>query len=142
MNWHFYHKETGILHPKAIHTSSAEEGTALNFAQRNAPEDHFPIEGLFDRLCQKVNVATGSIEPYVPDAPNSDHEWDEASKRWQLSAPVEWRQSARAAAIAKINSLESQQPRILRELVLGHEGAKERLEALDKQISELRPATK
>jgi len=140
MNWHFYHKETGMVHPKVIHSDMADAEIALKFAQRNAPEYHLPIAGkIIDQLSQKVDVVTCAIVDYQPPAPSADHEWNEAVKRWNLNPMVAARDLARTSAAAQIRDLESKAIRALIEQALGHEGAKERLEALHKQITELRP---
>jgi hypothetical protein len=108
-------------------------------ARANAPPGHGVVEGIFDHLSQRVDVATGKVIDYQPPQPSADHEWHAPSKRWLLSDAATQRQARREAALKEIVRLESQQPRALREAALGQAGAVERLRLIDEQIAALRP---
>lgn len=131
----FYDAQSGIIHPCVFQHSGHEHDIAAN-----APAGHLPIHGSFDHMRQRIDVETGAAVDYQPSAPSADHEWDDASKRWNLNAGVAAKQVARTSAGAQIRDLESRAIRALIEQALGHEGARERLEALHKQITDLRPA--
>jgi len=130
----FYHRETGLFHPMNL-TVSDESVIALN-----TPPDHLVIDGVHDRLSQRVDLVTGAVVDYQPPAPGADHEWDEITKRWKLNAAVVAREAAHFSAMARIIALEARQHRAVRELALGHDGAKQRLQAIDDEISALRSA--
>lgn len=131
----FYDAKSGIIHPCVFQHSGHEHDVAAN-----APLGHQPIHGAFDHLRQRIDLETGTAIDYQPPAPSADHEWDEVSKRWKLNAAVAARDVARASAVAQIRDLESRAIRALIEQALGQEGAKERLEALHRQITDLRPS--
>jgi len=129
--FHFYHKDSGAF---AEHVYSASEPELA----LNTPADHVALEGSYDHLSQRVNVATGAVEDYQPEQPSTDHEWSEAVRRWRLTPEAAAAQEARRAALAEIARLEAGSLRSIREALLGHPGALENLLALDAQIAKLR----
>jgi hypothetical protein len=134
----FYHKETGAF--SGVHlTASTEKIVALN-----TPADHVAIDGHHDPLAKRVDVSTGQIVDYVPPQPSADHEWNDAVKRWQLSATYLQAQGERICAQREIESLERAQHRPLRELCLDPANvfARQQLRAIDDKIKALRPALK
>lgn len=99
------------------------------------------LSGPVDALSQRVDTETRLLVDYQPPAPDANHEWSHAEKRWHLRADIAQRRAARAAALAKITELETQQqPRALRELTLdpANVTAIERLTQIDQAIAELR----
>jgi hypothetical protein len=134
MTYHYYHAETGILHPKSIATDLADERDALTFAEANAPPGHVVLQGAFDHRRQRVDVATGAVVPYSPPTPSADHEWDEGTWAWRLNA----RAIAKLDALEQLKALDSAQLRPLLEHALGIDGAKERLQAIAARKDELR----
>jgi hypothetical protein len=142
-HFRFYHAETGLFHGDALVVNSDDSegrnaGGHQKMALANCPPGHKPIEGHYDPLSQRVNVTTGVVEDYQPPPPSSDHAWAADVKRWQLLPEVAQRQEARRAALAQIARLEAVQPRAVREAVLGHAGAADRLRSIDEQIAVLR----
>jgi hypothetical protein len=167
-SYSFYHKETGVIHPKQLGTDDPSQ------VPGNTPADHIAIEGHYDHLCTRVDVDlhrqflalqqepelpyrdqepqrdpaprqakldalwANVLVDYQPPAPSADHEWDGETKRWRLSAATTAKAQARAAALVAIAALETQGIRPMRELTLGLPGAQERLASIDSQIAALR----
>jgi len=133
----FHHRDTGLLHQRTL---MVDDLSPLASATLSAPPGHVPIEGVFDHLSQRVEIATGQVVGYQPPQPSADHEWNASTKRWCLTAATVAKQAARQAALARIAALEASQPRTLREAALGHAGALDRLAAIDTEIAALRAA--
>jgi hypothetical protein len=119
--FHFYDASTGLLHSSSIVINAASDNEAS--ARKNCPAGHNIIEGVFDPLSQRIDVATGEVIDYQPPQPSPD---------------IAARLAARAAALATIDQLEGKGIRSMRELALGAPGAQERLAAIDAQIAALR----
>jgi hypothetical protein len=134
--WSFHHRETGLFNGC---TYSADSSVSIPSAA-NTPPDHVPLEGVFDHLSQRVDLATGQVVDYQPPAPSPDHEWNATTKRWQLSQAAQARAAARQAAERRIAALEAGQHRTLREAALGLPGAHDRLAAVEAEITGLREA--
>ena len=131
----FYHKLTGLFHPRHLMSSDAKT-IALN-----TPQDHIAIDGdHFDRLSQRIDITTGKVIDLLPEQPSSDHEWSATDRRWQVKPEVLAREDARRVAMLRINQLEQSGIRSLRELALGEARAADRLKALDSEIAALRKA--
>jgi hypothetical protein len=131
----FYHKDTGLFHPRHLMTSDAKS-IALN-----TPPDHIAIDGdHYDRLSQRIDVKTGKLVDLLPEQPSADHEWNATDRRWQRKPEVVARQEARRHAMLRIAQLEMSGVRSLRELALGEARAADRLRALEAEIAELRKA--
>jgi Domain of unknown function (DUF4376) len=77
--WSFYDTATGALAPSALTCAAAQVAA-------NTPPGHAAIEGRFDPLSQRVDLATGQVVDYQPPAPAADElrtwAWDEATRRW------------------------------------------------------------
>lgn len=75
--WSFFDAETGLL------TGRTYRGDEL---AANTPEGQAAIEGVFDWLCQRVDIATGQVVEYQPPAPPDDAlrtwAWDAGAKHW------------------------------------------------------------
>lgn len=146
----FYHKETGLLTGNQLIVSDNDMLAA------NTPANHIAIDGHYDNLSQKVDIAnptfletTGmdgeavqtpvySVIDYQPPQPSTDHEWNDETKRWQLSAAAAGKINRSNAARIRISQLEVSQHRHVREHCLGIAGAAERLKAIDDEIFSLR----
>jgi hypothetical protein len=129
----FYHKESGLFHPRHLMSSDAKS-IALN-----TPPDHIAIDGdHFDRLSQRIDIATGKLVDLLPEQPSADHEWNATDRRWQIKPEVLAREEARRLALLRITQLEMTGARSLRELALGEVKAADRLRALDTEIALLR----
>ena len=144
----FYDPTTGLFHPKAISlTVSDDEAVKLNTPPGYAPIEH-PPGSEFDQVGQRVAIerfdegeapTAEHVVDHQPPQPSADHEWNSAARRWRLSSNAQARQTADLEARIQIQHIERNvQPRALREAVMGTEGARERLIALDAQIAELR----
>lgn len=97
----------------------------------NTPLDCTPIEGEYDPESQRVDVAALALaEPgdhstpvdFVvddpPPQPGADYEWDTTSRRWRKTAARAILEARDASARATIQAAESQQARVVRELLL------------------------
>lgn len=77
--WSFYSTATGLF------TSRRFTGVAADLAA-NTRSGTAAIEGAFDPLSRRVNLATGQVEEYQPAAPAADElrtwAWDEITRRW------------------------------------------------------------
>jgi len=133
-HFHYYDERTGVLHGDtlAINANAGHKEAAA----ANCPPGHKPIEGHFDPLSQRVDVATGQVIDYQPEQPSNDHEWDAQVKRWRLNPEMAAAAEARRTTLAKIRELEAGQARAVREAVLT--GDPTRLAAIEAQIAELR----
>jgi hypothetical protein len=129
----FYHKGTGMFHARHLMTSDPK------VIPLNTPPDHIAIDGdHFDPRSQRVDVATGEVIDQLPPQPSPDHEWNGASRRWQLRPELAARQEARKNALERIQHLEIKALRALREHALGEAAATQRLRAMDDEIAQLR----
>jgi hypothetical protein len=126
----------------------------------NIPDGCDVLEGEFDPNTQRIDVTTGLAVEYIPPAPEPAHhyEWNASGKWWELKADIAAKLTAVADAKARIDLLERQELRALRELALGSptlarnerksdadeqrqvlaDQARERLSAIDMEISNLR----
>lgn len=79
--WSFYDAATGNIAPSRV---TCPVGHNL---ETNTPPGHIAIAGVFDHLSQRVNLATGQVEDYQPDAPPDDElrtwSWDAQARRWR-----------------------------------------------------------
>jgi hypothetical protein len=129
----FYHKVTGMFHPRHLMSSDARSIVL------NTPRDHIAMDGdHFDRLSQRVDIKTGKVVDQLPEQPSADHEWNATDRRWQLKPEVVAKEETRRNAILRIKQLELAGLRSLRELALGEVKAADRLKALDNEIATLR----
>jgi hypothetical protein len=129
----FYHKVTGMFHPRHLMSSDARSIVL------NTPRDHIAMDGdHFDRLSQRVDIKTGKVVDQLPEQPSADHEWNATDRRWQLKPEVVAKEDTRRNAILRIKQLELAGLRSLRELALGEVKAADRLKALDNEIATLR----
>lgn len=110
--WSFYDKETGLFDGSSYSCDHDE------FVEANARGRGF-LEGRFDRLSQRVDVETGDVVGYQPPPPSADHEWDETTKRWNLSAKAQAIIDDHDTAMAEIAEAEKLSgPRPVREALL------------------------
>jgi hypothetical protein len=107
------------------HNSQANSGEAIY-------EGALPLQGC------RIDPATGQPEYFVPPAPDSDHSWNAEAATFIVSEVGEKRRTARS----RIEALEKQQSRAIREQAIGRGGTpaqlKKRLEDIDDQIAALR----
>lgn len=82
--WHFYEKTTGLL-------SGREYSGYGDLLDLNTPEGMAAIEGRYDHLSKRVDLATGEVVDYQPPAPPDNEfetfEWNVEVKRW-ISKPT------------------------------------------------------
>ena len=102
------------------------------------PPGTLAMEGAFDHMSQRVDLGSGEIVAYHPLAPSPDHEWNAASKRWQVRQGVRESEGRRAVVFARIHALETSQGRAIREATLGDPAAMKRLKEIDAEIAALR----
>jgi hypothetical protein len=102
------------------------------------PPGTLTMEGAYDHMSQRVDVTTGCVVDYHPLAPSADHEWNAASKRWQVRKGVRESEGRRAVVFARIHALETSQGRAIREATLGDPTALKRLKEIDAEIAALR----
>lgn len=131
-NYSFYDRQTGAIHQRRFSTNDESQ------LEANTPENHEAIGGHHDHLSKRVDIETGEVVEYQPQAPSADHEWNGEAMRWQLGAAAAGKQARNAAARQRIAQLENSQHRHVREHCLGIAGAAERLKAIDDEIFSLR----
>lgn len=132
----FYDKTTGLFTGRTLRCS----GHSVETLGASAQEGEGFVEGLHDHVSSKVDLQTGKVIDYQPPQPSADHEWDATAKRWKLTAAAEQREIRRQNALRQIAALEAAQARPHRELTLDPANiqARQRLEAIEKEIASLR----
>lgn len=132
-HWHFYDLETGRLLGKTL------SGPDASVLASNTPAGAGAVEGHYDPLSQRVELATGAVIDYQPPQPSEDHEW--VDRRWRLKKDAAAREIRRRAARKAIDAVEWKQARAVREAlisVLPDGPAKQRLQQIDDEIATLR----
>ncbi|HZR02408.1 MAG TPA: hypothetical protein VFA81_04445 [Burkholderiales bacterium] len=127
--WSLYRLDNGQFAGRAF---SATDASAID---RNIPEGHGAIEGEHDHLSRRVDTDTKQVVDWQPPQPTGDHEWNDKTRRWQLSAAAAEKQRKRLVALARIQELEAAQARRVRELLADSDP---RLKAIDQEIAALR----
>lgn len=132
-----YRLSDGLFTGQQIGLPTVATEREQSHALGTLPEGCAVMEGRFDHLAQRVDLTTCAVVDYQPPQPSPDHEWDEATKRWQLSAAAVERQQRRSEAVARIRELEAAQARPLRELALrpGDPTALGRLREIEAEIA-------
>lgn len=147
--WYFYDLKTGLFTGRRFKTKKRRE-YALRDLEMSTPKGYGAIEGdNIDWRSQKVDINTGQIVDYVPPRPDTDHQWDAKTRRWQK--PQDWieRSSRRMQTLDQMKRLEANELRPIREIVLAladavlashsdTEEARTRLASIESQIIELR----
>jgi hypothetical protein len=110
--WSFYSEHDGIFVDRKIRAN------VERIALANAPPGCIAIEGDYDRLTQRVDIATGEVIGYQPPRPDDDHEWDERSERWVLRPEIAAWERSRQAALAELESIDAKRSRALSDQVL------------------------
>lgn len=133
MTWSFFRVSDGTVLPGVF--SGPER-----FLKANTPPDCEAIKGAHDPKNRRVNLKTRDVEPYQPSAPDEDHEWNADLELWVLNPDVVAIRSRKAAALARIQDLESKQLRAVRELSLDATDAiaQKKLRDIDDEIALLR----
>ena len=133
----YYDVTTGLFNGTTLATTN--ERAFLH----NTPPGHAAIEGEYDHLSQRVDIAQTPpvVVDYEPPQPSADHEWNATKKRWVLSDEAQERATARNHALYRIAQLESQQARAIREHMLSGKATSpglDRLLAIENEITTLR----
>lgn len=129
-----YNKETGLFTGLVLSTSNPDDA----WRSINVQEGFDIIEGEYKYLQYKV--VDGRVVEYVPPAPSADYEWNPLAKEWELRPELQRRADRRNAAIRLIATLEAQQQRAMRELLLdgNNKDARVRLTAIEERIADAR----
>ena len=127
-----YEASTGLFTGKRL---QCDEDALLEV---RLPPGTLTVEGAYDHMSQRVDLATGSVVAYYPLAPTAEHEWNAASKRWQVKDLRNNAEGRRAEIFARIHALETSQGRAIREATLGDAAALKRLREIDAEITALR----
>lgn len=86
---------------------------------------------------ERVVATAAHVVDYQPPAPSTDHEWNPATRRWQLTAVATAAAADRARLTAELAALEKKTPALLRAVALKRDGALEALTAQDSAIKSL-----
>jgi hypothetical protein len=134
MNWHFYDKATGLF------TGQRFLGAA-DALEMNIPAGLAAMPGEIDHLSQRVDLDTGAVIDFQPPQPSAEFEWDQAHRRWILTAKAKEAIEADYAARGAIEAAEQMSLRSIRELILdpNNEQARVKLQAVDDAIAASRP---
>lgn len=129
-----YSKETGLFLGRTV------SGTGLTdeLLDRHVNDGEARIDGKHDHLSRKVDLATGQVVDHQPPAPSIDHEWNGATKRWQLSVAAQASANEKATTRARHAQLITAQHDDIRRAVLGDKDAVRRLIAIEDEISGLK----
>jgi hypothetical protein len=151
----FYDPTTGLFVGRTFSTDMVDPAARERTVIANTLTDLAAAEGLFDHLSQRVDLDSLArarqarpelransehVVDYQPEQPSVEHEWNPATKRWELNEAAATRNATRAAALARIAQLEGAQHRPLRELARdsNHAEARRRLDAIEAEINSLR----
>jgi hypothetical protein len=106
------------------------------------PQGDIATEWRAQRESDLAALHSRLVIDYRPEKPSDEHEWNDSTKRWQLSQAAQTRDANRSSAQAQIVSLELRQARCLRELAIdpSNADARKRVVDIDRQIAEIRPA--
>jgi hypothetical protein len=114
--------------------------------EANTPAGFKLIDGAHDHLSKRVDVETGKVVEYQPPPPSPDHEWNEATKRWQLTDAARAAAVADQAARSAIAAAEAGSDRAVREALLQllpkDSPARQKLQQVDDAIAAERPKIK
>lgn len=133
-----YHRDTGLI---LAHFDGPESQVT-----NNVPPGCAVIDGTYDALSQRYDVAAGQVVDYQPPAPDADHEWihddpqtGQRIRRWRLKPEVADQRKRLAAAKAQIADLEAKQQRALREAFLNPNDAeaRQRVASIDEQVASI-----
>lgn len=107
-HWSFYSLTTGLLDGGSISIPEGESPDA------NVPAGHAPIEGEFDSLSQRVDLATMAVVDYQPPAPLdtdlSTWEWDATARRWAQRPTLARAQADKIASLSSAYAAAIQAP--------------------------------
>lgn len=82
----FYSVATGFFDP------GQKSGLSPSHIEYNTPPGYVAIEGVYDHLSQRIDIATGIVVDYQPPAPPdtamASYTWDVPSKRWLATATL------------------------------------------------------
>ncbi len=110
---HFYNAATGLFSGISMHTNLTAPQEVKEFIARHTPAGHGAYVGHVDALSQKVDLASGRLVDHRPPQPSGRHEWNPATRRWQLQVGLK-----RSAALTRIAELEQGQHRSVRETLI------------------------
>lgn len=130
-NWSYYDRETGLF--------SRKKHSGPDFWEPLPPDGYIAIEGDFDHLSKRFDLATRTVIEHQPPRPDDEHEWDmttdPARPRWRKRRAVVEREQRRIANLVRINELEAKQHRRVRELL---EASDPKLQEITREIEQLR----
>lgn len=134
MIYSFYDSTTGIFTGRRIRTKKE------TIAAANCGATEKFIEGLHDPSNRRVDLATNQVIAYQPAAPDDRHVWNADAEAWQLPADIQSAENQSAGAMRRIQALELEQLRPLRELSQDdtNQEAAAKLARIDAEIVELR----
>jgi hypothetical protein len=137
-HFHFYDETTGVLHGNTLFVNSRDGHEEM--AAANCPAGHRPVEGTYDPLSQRIDVATGEAVDYQPPRPSLEHEWSAERRRWLPNVAAQGKAAAAAAARARIAALLEEQHDLVRRAIVDPRDAAARtqLGEIEAQIAALR----
>lgn len=127
----FYKKSSG-------HFIALKYTGPINKVMGVCPDECSPIEGDFNPVTQKFDIARGVVVDFVPEAPSADFEV--SNGRWRKKMKVTDDRKAQVNLTKEIQRLELAQLRPERELRLdpNNETALRKIAEIDAKIAELR----
>lgn len=134
--WHFYDLETGLFTRQRLAASDAA------LVDANTPAGCGAFAGDVDPDSMRVDLDTGQVVDWQPPAPSEEHQWNADARRWELPPEAAKREAEGIDAQRRIEALELQQLRPLRELLIDQSSAPARakLAAIEDEIATLRVA--
>lgn len=139
LSFSFYDPATGLFHGSRF--SCSNHAGHADDLRKNTPAGAAALEGSFDSLRHRVDIATGAVVDYQPPAPSDDHEWRSDEKSWVLKPEVLEAKAADAQARTRIAAEETLSLRAMRELLLDPANAEARakVQAAEAAIAAERP---
>lgn len=107
----FYRKETGLFTGQRF--SGPEHAIA-----KNTPDGCDFKSGSIDHEARRVDLKTGEVVAYQPEAPSTDHVWNGTTERWELSAAAQAVEMADLQARAALAQQDGKSVRAMREVLL------------------------
>lgn len=115
-SWSFYDVATGLFAPGCVTCSS-------DHVSANTPAGYAAMQGRFDALSQRVDLATGQVVDYQPPAPAATEDvtwvWNADRRRWVARSTLTMNKKARKAPIkeARVALIEQQHDPMRRLLI-------------------------
>ncbi len=116
---------------------------SVGIVNASTPKGCRAIAGEHNPRNRRVNLDTGQVEPFKPDAPSDVHVWNETTELWELPEDAVMSNLAAQMAQHHISKIEGGSMRAMREALIAalpsDHPARKRLERVESDIEKHRP---